>query len=435
MDKVCKYCLDEQGRTTQVTLAGCPALPVYAFEYKGASVTVECRGEYDNWQDLPQAVSDYVNTFDKPDVVLYDARNQRMVAAAEFTETVSVGNSQWQRSGRAVAAAMMKVPFLAVYPSAAEDRSQDTIREPTALLTEFFLILALQDRTNPALLLLRDDPYLSSLNSERCKNRLPVIERPSGDDLVGKWFGLRLLSILDESVRQELAPIEECIFDWMFRTLEDQVSVKTGAIARVENDLPHWKAVLGYPMNIHQLRQHFLGDISLTKWTGVHGGVASKSYFHQVVEPRLLQTTTNDIMTYVEGGKHCIIRPDHTQKVEAELRELYPPHEEFPWPLGHLDQELPCALIPFQGWQRQGKTLSDPNCGEAVAFAAMFRTLQTEKANVVFIIYGTPHPKWLDQYKQSIRGEPTNKLMRTVRALGDVLCLDNSGTPVSIAVT
>jgi hypothetical protein len=432
MEKVERHFCDAWKPPLHVSLTGCPALPIYTIEYGGVSIMVECRGDYGNWHDLPKKVLEYISLFDKPDVVLYDLQRKKIVAAAEFTETVSVGNSQWQRSGRVVAAAILGIPFLAVYPCVAEDRSQDTLREPTALLTEFFFKLSLEDLHNPTLLFLRDDPYLSSLNSERAKSRLPLVERPWGDDLIGRWFGLRLILSVDESARPRLLETEREIHNWMFRSLYEPVQDNMN---RVDNDLPHWSQFFGHPSRIEELRKHTLLDLSHVTWSAPSGKLAGNSYFSRVVVPELERVTNGGLRTYVEGGKHCVIQSEFTGRVEEVLRRLYPPHEEFPWRNGYLNVRLPSALISLQGWKGKRKlTPSDPNCGEAAAFPAMFDSLESREANVIFVIYGRLHSGWLEQYREGESGGKSNKLFRAIRRLGDLLCLDNAGNPTSIAV-
>lgn len=428
MDIVKEYCFKNEKIFSDSKIYGCPALPIFKFTYKNQILIIECRGNYDNWIDIPPKIKDYISFFDKPDVVLYDIENDKIIAAAEFTETVAVGNSQWQRSGRAVAAGIFGIPFLAVYPCVAEDRSQNTLREPTALLTEFFLKLSLEDPKSPILLLLGYDPYLETFNKNRKEEKLPIIERPVAGELIGKWFGLRLILSVDKNLRPDLIKIEDELYKWMFQTLNEKIKRGKKILKRIDNDLPYWNKRLNNPSNIKELRYHTLADISLVPWDGVSGKIATNSYFNKIFVKRIKKVLGNNLKTYVKGGKHFVIDSKYTKDVEKILIESYPPHKQYEWKIGFLDRDLPCAFIPLQGWQRGGLTLSDPNCGEAVAFPALFSSLKLRKSNIIFIIYGKPHKNWFDLYKKN------NKLFRAIKNLGDLLCLDNENKPVSIGV-
>ena len=426
MEKIREHCLTDE-LFSKIELGGCPALPIYTLHHKDIVFQVECRGNYNQWNDLPSKVHKYISFFDKPDAVLFDEENNKIIAAGEFTETVSVGNSQWQRSGRAVASAKLDVPFLAVYPCVAEDRSQDTLREPTALLTEFFLKLSLEDLDSPTLLLLREDPYLYEYNIERRKIGLPVLNKPEGDYYIGRWFGLRLLSSKDKSMRKYLIKLEREIYTQMFHTLYEHVLYYGKETTRVEKDLPLWGSKFENPTDIASIRKHTLRELSGIIWLGIQGKQASNSYFNKVVCPQLLSKTTPK--TYVRGGKHCIISSDFTKETEKILLEKYPPHEGHKWKLGKLNYSLPTSLIPLQVWQRDGEAYSDPNAGEAVAFPAMFDSLDKKQTNIIFIAYGKPSINWYSDFSRGGR-----KVWRAMKKLGDILCVDNDNDPISISL-
>lgn len=108
--------------------------PIYVFELPNQElVSVKVSGSYTNW-NLPAAVAELINRYDLPDFALYSLSQRKVVFAGELTETASVGNSQWQRELRKIAAAELKVPFIYQTVYSGKDDSQDTIREPTSLL-------------------------------------------------------------------------------------------------------------------------------------------------------------------------------------------------------------------------------------------------------------------------------------------------------------
>jgi hypothetical protein len=108
--------------------------PIYVFKTKnGQIISIKACGVYTNWP-LPAKVSELIYRYDLPDFVLYNVTNDRIALAGEITETASVGNSQWQRELRKIAAAELGVPFIYQTVYSGKDDSLDTIREPSSLL-------------------------------------------------------------------------------------------------------------------------------------------------------------------------------------------------------------------------------------------------------------------------------------------------------------
>ena len=108
--------------------------PIYVFKtYRGQIISIKACGVYTNWP-LPAKVSELIYRYDLPDFVLYNLTSDKIALAGEITETASVGNSQWQRELRKIAAAELGVPFIYQTVYSGKDDSLDTIREPSSLL-------------------------------------------------------------------------------------------------------------------------------------------------------------------------------------------------------------------------------------------------------------------------------------------------------------
>ena len=108
--------------------------PIYVFKtYSGKIISIKACGVYTNWP-LPAKVSELIYRYDLPDFVLYNLTSDKIALAGEITETASVGNSQWQRELRKIAAAELGVPFIYQTVYSGKDDSLDTIREPSSLL-------------------------------------------------------------------------------------------------------------------------------------------------------------------------------------------------------------------------------------------------------------------------------------------------------------
>lgn len=417
----------------KISLTGSPAMPIYLLETGENKIVIECRGNYSNWEDLPQKVDEYVNFFDKPDVIFYNLHEQKIICAAEFTETVCVGNSPWQRSGRVVSSTILNIPFLAVYPCGGEDRSLTSLRESTALLSELFLKLSKDAPEHPTLLLLKGGPHLVSLNKQRISNGLsPLNKNGENNKLISDWFALRILLQVNSSESKNLETIENKIYSRMFDTLFEECKKGNTKLTRVDKDIPLWNSKLNNPKNIKQLKKHSLIELSAIEWKGKTGKVATSSYFNRVFVNEVKNSLGSIFKTYVNGGAHCIIPKEYVKQVEKIILKSYPPSTEFNWKEGTLNSNYPLVLISLLGWQRGGKSLSDPNTGEAIAFPALFDSFEEKKANIIYFIYGIPHKNWLNQLK----GLKNNMLLKTVKKMGDLLCIDiNNGgdkRPISI---
>jgi hypothetical protein len=121
--------------------------PIYVFQLDDETdISVKVCGSYSNWA-LPQPVAELINRYDLPDFVLFNAEAQEVVFAGELTETASVGNSQWQRELRKIAAAELGVPFIYQTAYSGIDTSQNSLREPTSALVYNALIYSMRYRT------------------------------------------------------------------------------------------------------------------------------------------------------------------------------------------------------------------------------------------------------------------------------------------------
>ena len=122
-DDILSYCYTIYQPTDQ---------PIYVFSDGDNYYSIKICGAFDKWilPDDVYAIKAYV---DLPDYILYSMDSKKSILAGENTETASVGNSQWQREGRKIAAAKNGVPFIYQTFYSGKDESQDTIREPSSL--------------------------------------------------------------------------------------------------------------------------------------------------------------------------------------------------------------------------------------------------------------------------------------------------------------
>ena len=108
--------------------------PIYVFTLdNGSYISIAACGNYTNWP-LPQHVIDLIFRYDLPDFAIYSIASQSVIFAGELTETASVGNSQWQRELRKIAAAELGIPFVYQTGYSGKDDSLNKVREPTSLI-------------------------------------------------------------------------------------------------------------------------------------------------------------------------------------------------------------------------------------------------------------------------------------------------------------
>ena len=140
--------------------------PIYVFELPNQDlVSVKVAGSYTNWK-LPREVAQIVYRYDLPDFVLFSVKSQKVIFAGELTETASVGNSQWQRELRKIAAAELKIPFIYQTVYSGKDDSQDTIREPTSLLVYNAMLYSIRYKV-PSLVLFIEPNIENSVTRKR----------------------------------------------------------------------------------------------------------------------------------------------------------------------------------------------------------------------------------------------------------------------------
>jgi hypothetical protein len=97
---------------------------IYLFKEreKDRYICIEVLGRYENWE-LPTDISNLINFIDKPDFVIVDEEQNKQIFVGETTGTANVGNSQWQREGRKISAALKKVPMVYQTYYSGTDRS------------------------------------------------------------------------------------------------------------------------------------------------------------------------------------------------------------------------------------------------------------------------------------------------------------------------
>ena len=140
--------------------------PVYVFkDDDNLLYAIKICGAYNKW-DLPKEVSEIIQYVDLPDYIFYSIDNQKVILAGENTETASVGNSQWQREGRKLGAARLKVPFIYQTFYSGRDESLSSIREPSSLQVFNQLVYSVRYRT-PSIVAYFENNFANSTTRQR----------------------------------------------------------------------------------------------------------------------------------------------------------------------------------------------------------------------------------------------------------------------------
>jgi hypothetical protein len=86
--------------------------PRFTFGLEGGkSFTAEVLGGYATWTSKPDAI-DRVLAYGKPDVIVYDPRDAKIILSVEETAAVPTGNQSLQRLERVWFAARSRIPFI-----------------------------------------------------------------------------------------------------------------------------------------------------------------------------------------------------------------------------------------------------------------------------------------------------------------------------------
>ena len=120
---------------------------VYIYDIGGEKYYFIALAYYHNGA-IPYEVRKCITVLDKPDVVVYSVKENKVIMGFETTETGFQGNATWQRTGRVINFAERKYPFAYLAFYSKTDQSQENIREPGYLFVLMFNLLSLEYATH-----------------------------------------------------------------------------------------------------------------------------------------------------------------------------------------------------------------------------------------------------------------------------------------------
>ena len=404
--------------------------PIYVFKtQKGRIISIKACGVYSNWP-LPEKVSDLIYRYDLPDFVLYNVTEDKIVLAGEFTETASVGNSQWQRELRKIAAGELGIPFIYQTVYSGKDDSRNTIREPTSLLPYNAFLYSIRYRVSSLVFFIEPN-----IEASRTRERSDSLS-PS---LIAKLFAAYVLNEIgeQESLHREIeARIFKSMADYMKETKYSSLT-KSKQTPRLIKDIPcvdskvknsllteteEFVEILSeYLHNPESEIENFLNnhdfsnlDVNLMKnWTDKQNTIYIKEFF-DFLEEKSLKPAVAPLAKFAAGivASKTVVQflKDRKFKVEQSTFDKILDFEE-------------TAIIPIYFHKTSDGKLQftkDPYAGNTAAFAELFGfdSVGNKKRSILTYCVST-NPDAFDLHTK----RDTN-IYRSVAKYSDVLIMD-----------
>ena len=227
--------------------------PIYVFAIDDSTeISIKVCGSYSNWP-LPKAVAELINRYDLPDFVLFNADTHEVVFAGELTETASVGNSQWQRELRKIAAAELGVPFIYQTAYSGIDASQNSLREPTSALVYNALIYSMRYATASQVLFIEPNVAANRTRTRQSPLDSSAISTLLAGHLIESATGDKRLRIVQENL------IFQKMLDYLGET-KYSTRPNNPSIPRLNKDLPVVQSDVS--MAIINQAENFVSDLS-----------------------------------------------------------------------------------------------------------------------------------------------------------------------------
>ena len=406
--------------------------PIYIFsDDNDRNYAIKICGAFDKW-DLPEDVNQIKSFIDLPDYIFYSLKNKKSILAGENTETASVGNSQWQREGRKLAAAKIGVPFIYQTFYSGKDESLGTIREPNSLQVFNHILYTARYKT-PSLIAYFENNFEGS----KTRNRTPE----DAQDLFSKYIKSIIICDVDTSYISTKKNLEKEFFNHMISYLnEGKYKTNSGTIgetARLKLDFPilNDNAFYGITDNtpdfINELMNHIylqpnqfakkypISDIDSSKllnWTSYN----TKNNIKDLL--KYLISTGRPAKSYINGSSKVGVAS--VADILDFLTVKFPKDKKSI--IEKINNNISEAIImPLRIHKKSNGALTfspDPESGEIVAFGELFRyDLEGNKKRPVigYCIVDTPT-------NFSFSSKQGTKLYKAIANYVDVLILNNN---------
>ncbi len=358
--------------------------PIYIFkDLEQNFIAIKICGAYDKWQ-LPKDVAKIIHYIDLPDYVLYSVDSRKVVVAGENTETASVGNSQWQREGRKIGAAKIRVPFIYQTFYSGRDESQNTIREPSSLQAYNHFVYSVKYRA-PSFVIYFDNNFENSNTRDR--------ESAYGNKLLSNYIKLTILADYNngyDGIKQEQ---EKAIYFHMVDYLREpkyRDLLKGKQNPRLQKDLPCinnliYNAIITRNENfINEIVEYIYGNKAIsefgiikellnfnerkfTRWNSY----SKKPHVGEVIS--YLSNRNRGPKTYITGNSKLGFCD--TELVNQFLANKFPNETALINEILDKNKATNCILMPLRIHKFSNGKLTfspDPESGEIVAYNELF---------------------------------------------------------------
>lgn len=400
-------------------------IPIYIYQYKNFNIFIKAAGYFDRWL-LPKSVREYVNKYDIPDIVFYSIDSQKILMAAELTETASVGNSEIQREGRRAAASRLNIPFIYQTYFSGADIGQNQIREITSKISYSALLYSIKSMT-PSLILYIENPD-ETQRTDHSKLRNNLVK----ENYVGQYIIGTLINDIENN-SELLDDLHRDYLNMMIDYLIEKVSVDN--TLRISKDLPMVSKQLINLFNDKKEKNEFIENlIKIFKSQKLKASFFAKypvfefefndnwNPTAQFNEPhgrvkKMIKTSDLGFKAPFYNFKVGIINTGELiDYLKKNFKSFTNQDEE------SLQKYSETAVFPIRVWKgTPPKFNKDPEAGEIVHFAEMICFNQEKKIRGLF----APGTKKAPDTGIDIENRESTSLYRAVSEYVDLLYLND----------
>jgi len=403
---------------------------IYLFREKNKRryICIKVLGKYENWK-LPSEIANLVHFIDKPDFVIVDKEKNKEIFVGETTGTANIGNSQWQREGRKISAALRQIPMIYQTYYAGTDRSmfsreaidrgeaKGQVRQPTSLQVINHFIYSLRYRVPSFVVYYSNPEYDSVVGFDRSKTE--------GRKLLRDYISICLLNSIKKGYKVAKKEIELRLCKHMLDFISEPVPYRNLTMKRIDKDFPvqptnqilkrDGRAFIKYIVDFINKDVDSNEKFNLIKWDFT----TFFKWNHRYKSVRLLKLLSKKklpFLSYLSNTTKAGFTMD-THSLIDFLDKIYPKDKDkFSQ---KLDDKLPTLIIPTLMFQKKGDRYIykvDPGTGEIAAFAELFsKNLKGEKSMNVLIYVHVPGP---DKFSTK------TKLFRAIRHYADCVIIN-----------
>ncbi len=324
--------------------------------------------------NVPPHIRSLISNIDKPDVIVYSEKEEKVIFGFESTETVFAGNATWQRSGRIINFLESRIPFafLGYYSKIDRSSKGDSIRRSSELFPMFFLSLIVKYQT-PAI--------LTFFEHEDSSQRYNPI-KPSKDTRIDlfNYFGSILFNKSNELIESALL---KCYQDMIQYLTDDANGSKKPYINNFD---------------LSSLYDIFAKDFAKKLLNNQIDHIYSEGIFNSFMwSPRVPQMSlilTNQLkkikfyqLSKASSKAGITLQTKEFIELINSINPRYYVEDNLEKPV-YESIKRPTVIIPIKFTKQQfGKTIytADPYNGEISAFSEIYNS-SFKKCNIVVII-------------------------------------------------